>query len=209
MMIVPALRPARPKLLPLGFILAGFMPVSSIALHCIGVLPLQLCLFFLVVPMFAGMFLLGMLEPGMTRVAARGWVAGVIAVALYDCSRLPFMLYGWGDFIPKIGAWLLDTEHPGAWVGYAWRYIGNGGGLGVAFFMLLKVTGFNRNFIRAGIEFGLFVFLCLVILLCVFKEAQDMMFRITSLTFAGSLTGHVIYGVTLGFMARRFFAPRK
>lgn len=209
MIFARTFQPARLQLLAPGFILAGFMPVSSIALHCIGVLPLQHCLFFLVVPMFAGMFLLGLLTPGMTRVAARGWIAGVVAVALYDCSRVPFILYGWGDFIPKIGAWLLDTEDPGAWVGYAWRYIGNGGGLGMAFFMLIKATGFSRNFLRAGIEFGLFVFLCLVVLLCTFKEAQDMMFRITPLTFAGSFTGHVIYGATLGFMARRFFAPGK
>lgn len=56
---------------------------------------------------------------------------------------------------------------------------------------------------------GLFVFASLIIILSVFHEAQEMMFRITPLAFAGSLTGHLIYGLSLGLMAKRFFAKEK
>ncbi|TND09014.1 MAG: hypothetical protein FD123_1868 [Bacteroidetes bacterium] len=190
---------------PACFLVVGFLPVSAIVFHCLGVLPLQLCLSSLILPLFALACCAGTFTPYVGRMAWQGWLAGIVAVALYDLSRVPFILFGWSDFIPKIGAWLSNTDQPDAVIGYLWRYIGNGGGLGIAFFMILYFIGNRPHIIRTGIIFGLFVFSCLMLILLVFREAQDIMFRITPLSFAGSLTGHIVYGAALGFMARTFF----
>jgi len=199
------LRLSRTRLSPLSFLAAGFLPVISIVLHCLGILSMQHCLLLLIIPLFVLAGCTGLLQPETGRTAWKGWLAGVLAVLLYDLSRVPFMLYGWNDFIPRIGSWLTGAEDPQAIAGYAWRYIGNGGGLGIAFFMLLQLGDSKKNLMRKGILFGLFVFGCLMLILTVFKEAQEMMFRITALTFSGSLTGHVVYGAVLGWMARRHF----
>lgn len=204
-MIIPALsiRLSRPQLSPLCFLTLGFLPVSSIVLHCLGILSLPLCLSLLIFPLLGLSLCSGFFNRETVRIAWKGWLAGIIAVTFYDLSRLPFILAGWGDFIPKIGAWLTETENPNVLIGYAWRYIGNGGGLGIAFFMLMHIFGGKEHLLRYGITFGIFVFASLIVILSVFREAQEMMFRITPLTFAGSLTGHIIYGLTLGLMAKK------
>ena len=51
-----------------------------------------------------------------------------------------------GDFIPVMGSWVTgepDTAGSAA-VGYVWRYIGDGGGLGVAFFVVAFALGIDR-----------------------------------------------------------------
>ena len=40
--------------------------------------------------------------PNYGKLALKGLFIGLIAVFLYDCMRVPFILAGvWGDFIPK------------------------------------------------------------------------------------------------------------
>jgi hypothetical protein len=61
---------------------------------------------------------------------------GLIAVFLYDCMRVPFIITGiWGDFIPKINMWLFNTSQPNWVVGYIWRYVGDGRFMGMASIM--------------------------------------------------------------------------
>ena len=51
-----------------------------------------------------------------------------------------------GDFIPVMGSFVTgepDTAGAAA-VGYVWRYIGDGGGLGVAFFVVAFALGIDR-----------------------------------------------------------------
>ena len=185
------------------FIVTGFMPVSAIVLHCTGILPLNLALGLLIFPFLLLLLSAGVYNRPIGRIAMRGWVAGLIAVFIYDLSRLPYMYFGWGDFIPRIGGWLTGTGEPDAVIGYAWRYIGNGGGMGMAFFVLASLMGWNKPMIGKGIAFGLFVFSCLMVTLLIFPEAQKMMFKITPLAFAGSLTGHIVYGAVLGWMYKK------
>ncbi|HLG33697.1 MAG TPA: hypothetical protein VI757_02370 [Bacteroidia bacterium] len=206
---IPLRHSVLPQTIPLCFILTGFLPVMSIVLHCTGVLSLQHCALFLILPLVALSLILGLRDTGTGRVALRGWVAGIFAVALYDLSRLPFLFSGWSDFIPKIGGWLAMEDHPVAWLGYLWRYIGNGGGLGMVYFILLYIFGASRYFLRSGLAFGLFVFVCLQLVLLTFDEAQAMMFPLNWLTFSGSLTGHVVYGLSLGWVGRRGVGKRK
>ena len=54
-----------------------------------------------------------------------------------------------------------------------------------------------------GIAFGLFIFSGLMAVLFFFEQTQLMMFKITPLSFTGSITGHIIYGATLGILAKK------
>lgn len=178
----------------------GFLPVLSIVFHCLGLITLQYSSLLVVLPAFLWSAAMGVWLPAVGRIALAGWCAGLISVTLYDMSRMPFMLNGWADFIPSIGNWLLETDNAPAGVGYMWRYIGNGGGMGMAFFLLLSLIPPRRNVIRTGIIYGIFVFSCLMITLLLVPLAQEMMFSITPFTFAGSLTGHIVYGGALGML---------
>jgi hypothetical protein len=205
MILTHPLRYSRLRFSPVSFLLTGFLPVSSIVLHCLGILPLQYSLLFLILPMLTLAAGNGAVDRSTGRIAFRGWLSGIVAVFLYDVTRMPFIMAGWEDFIPRIGGWLMQHNNPVALTGYAWRYIGNGGGLGMAFFMIVHVTGMRDRFIQAGLVFGAFVFGCLILILAMFREAQEMMFHITPLSLAGSFTGHMIYGVTLGWLAKKYW----
>ena len=193
------------KLLMCG---CGFLPVLSLVFHGLDIIMLQHSALLVVLPAFLWSGVMGAWFPAVGRAAFLGWCAGIIAVTLYDMSRVPFMLSGWPDFIPRIGNWLLNTDDAPAGVGYMWRYIGNGGGMGMSFFILLSMLPPRKNVVRIGLIFGLFVFASLMITLLCVPGAQDAMFRITPLSFVGSLTGHIVYGVVLGFIYRFLFASR-
>jgi hypothetical protein len=197
------------KAVTLVMCVCGFLPVLTIVLNGLGIITLQHASLVIVLPAFLWSALMGAWFPATGRVAFTGWCAGIIAVTVYDASRIPFMLGGWPDFIPRIGNWLLDSDNAPAGVGYMWRYIGNGGGMGMAFFLFLSVIPPRRNLIRTCIVYGLFIFSCLMITLLLVPGAQDTMFRITLLSFSGSLTGHIVYGMMLGILYKLFMPVLK
>ncbi len=186
------------------FVAIGFSAIGALAMHIMELVPLHRSAPLLVIPGFFFLVGVGIKYPAVGRLALKGWVAGVIAVTLYDLSRIPFILAGWNDFIPKIGDWALNAEGTHAVVGYAWRYIGNGGGMGIAFIVLMSMMNIKGKKVLAGLIYGLFVFLCLDITLLVAPNGSQMMFEITPLIFTGSLIGHVVYGLVLGAMVQRF-----
>jgi hypothetical protein len=134
----------------LALIPAGFLPVTLIAAAAFGVAGLRDLAGFVLVPalVLVGGVLVRRPEWRSTVLQALG--AGIIATALYDAYRGSFLALGlMHDPIPHIGVAL--HLHP-AWVfGYLWRYLGNGGGMAVAFFAL----GYRG--VRIGIGYGLFV----------------------------------------------------
>ena len=135
------------------------------------------------------------------KIISHGWIAGLIAVLIYDLSRIPFIYAGWDDFIPGLGGAITGAEENFT-IGYLWRYLGNGAGLGLGFAALSHFFKFKRT-ILAGLIYGVCVFLCLDIVLISSEQAQANMFEITPLTFTGSLVGHVVYGTVLGFVISR------
>lgn len=174
---------------------AGVLPVSSVALHSLGwidirmmILPNILMLSFCCYHIVNGTQL--------KRTIFNGWTGGLIAVLLYDMSRIPFIYLGWDDFIPALGGWISGSEE-NFLVGYLWRYLGNGAGLGVCFALLHQLFNF-RKVVLAGTLFGLAVFFCLDLVLMFSEHAQGMMFKITPLTFTGSMVGHIVFGFVLG-----------
>lgn len=189
------------------FLVAGILPVTSIALHCAEIITLKNALWFLIVPAALLAFARGTIDRRLMKLVLRGWLAGIVAVTLYDLSRVPFILAGWSDFIPHISSWLSPDNENSYLIGYGWRYAGNGGGLGIVFFLLADHFGWRKYIVSNGVTFGLLVFASLVALLFIFPEAQDMMFKVTPLSFFGGMIGHIVYGYVLGFLAR--FASRK
>lgn len=186
------------------FLFAGLLPVSSIALHCAEIIALKHALWFLIIPAIAIAFATSAIDKKLLQLVLRGWISGIIAVALYDLSRVPFILAGWADFIPHISAWLTDSNESSYLIGYTWRYAGNGGGLGIVFFLLANHFGWKKYIVSNGVSYGLLVFASLVALLMIFPNAQKMMFEITPLSFFGGMIGHVVYGYVLGKLAAGF-----
>lgn len=150
----------------------------------------------LVVPSIAFLLFKSARNDVFAKRVQKGWIIGIVAVLIYDLSRIPFMMAGWGDFIPKIGQWLLDDPTASDWVGYAWRYAGNGGGLGIAFMLIRPLI--NIDIIKASTIFGVIVFVGLMLTLLLSPNGQQQMFEITSLTFTGSFIGHLVFGLALG-----------
>jgi hypothetical protein len=189
-------------LLEWSIILSGFLPVTCIALHVSQIISLDFSAVFIVIPGIIFLICLGLKYPETGKLMIRGWLIGLLAVLLYDCSRIPFILAGWNDFVPHIGDWMLNKKDVSGWIGYLWRYAGNGGGMGISFFFLTKYsTDKNENIVH-GIIYGLLIFSSLILTLIIAPQAESLMFKITPLTFTGSLVGHIIYGGVLGFCCR-------
>jgi tetratricopeptide (TPR) repeat protein len=136
-----------------------------------------------------------------------GMVAGLIAVTAYDATRLPFVLSGiWPDFIPRVGGWVLLSDEPHALLGYLWRYVGNGGGIGIFFALLCAILGVRRRLPLVGVAYGVFVWSGLMGTVAFAAEGSRLLFGLTPLSIALSLTGHLVYGSVLGWMYARMLS---
>ena len=130
-------------------------------------------------------------------------------VTCYEGVRIPFIMAGWmDDFIPKIGGMLVWDGNPHAVLGYIWRYLGNGGGMGMAFvcsFTLLRRAWVTPRIARyTGLCFGCFVWACLIITLKVSPHGEEVMFVVTPVSLLLSWIGHVVFGYTLGWLVGEF-----
>jgi hypothetical protein len=184
---------------------AGFAPITALLLAIVGVASLSITTLALVLPAAAVLAELAWLKPKYGRIALRGFLYGLVAVTLYDLFRLPLILSGlWGDFIPRIGMWLVPDGQPHPFIGYAYRYVGDGGGMGLAFvaaYPLLRKA--IAHPVIAGIIFGLAIWACLMATLAIVPRAQEMMFLLTPRSVLFSLCGHLIYGSVLGLLVCR------
>ena len=194
---------SNPSLFPRVFYLAfGFFAITSLGAALAGLLPLPFLFRFAVIPAYATMALIGLRYPAWGKRALLGLLAGMIATGVYDILRIGLMFAGlWGDPIPSIGR--LATGDPNiAWYwGYVWRFVGNGGGMGIAFAML------PWRGVKLGIAYGTAVCLGLVAILYFFPVAQLHFFALTPPTAAGGMAGHWIYGAVLGWLTARWLPP--
>lgn len=190
--------------LAIRFIIAiiGFAPITALAAAIFGFGSLWSAVMILVLPGAAMLAELLWLKPHYRTIAVSGFVFGLIAVTLYDLFRVPWVLSGlWGDFIPKIGQWLLEDDHAHPTIGYLYRYIGDGGGLGMAYVAIYPLLHrFIPNRVLSGLLYGVFVWACLMATLLVAPHAQEKLFSLTPLKVTLSLCGHLIYGGTLGVL---------
>ncbi|MGH3678168.1 MAG: hypothetical protein ACRDU5_21020 [Mycobacterium sp.] len=148
-------------------------------------------------------------------IVGRGLIAGMVACIVYDAARLfaVHVLGLMGDFIPVMGSWVTgepDTAGSAA-VGYVWRYIGDGGGLGVAFFVVAFALGIDRwtnvRVVLAAIGFAVFpTWAGLIATVALAPRGEEMMFPLNTATIAITLIGHLIFGLVLGLAFLK--APR-
>lgn len=181
-----------PRLL---FFAIGFAPIAALCFALFGFVPLHLSAKFFVLPALAFGVYLGFRHRPWGRLALAGFLAGVVATGAYDVLRLGLVWAGmWGDFIPAIGRMaLLDHQAHPFW-GYLWRFIGNGGGMGLAFAML------PWRHLRAGVAYGTAICLCLFLTVLLAPNASRELFVLTPATAAGAMAGHWVYGALLGWL---------
>lgn len=182
--------------------------ITAIAFHALGWMSLYYSARLIVIPAFSFILLYACNKPAIGKTILKGWVFGLMAVSVYDLSRIPFMMMGWGDFIPSIGNWFFASENVDPLVGYAWRYIGNGGGLGIAFALFLRCFKISGNRILIGTVYGVFIWAGLTMLLFISPNAQSLMFKLTPLSLAGSFIGHFVFGLVLGCLVHYVSATR-
>jgi hypothetical protein len=191
------------------------LPLLAISAHVFGVAPMNVTAGLVVVPLALLALVLGLFSPiGVDRLVLTGAAWGVLATLVYDAVRLDtvYLLGWWGDFIPRMGTWIAGVDPAatglGAVVGYVWRYAGDGGGIGVAFFVLLAATGLRRwgerATVAASVVFAVFpVWTGLVATVALAPRGQQQMFPLTPATVALSLLGHLVFGLVLGLGAAR------
>lgn len=198
----------------------GFAPIMALALSIMGFSTLPFAALVLVIPAVGFAIGLSYYRPGYGRLMRHGFLMGIIAVTCYDCVRIPFTMAGWmNDFMPRIGGMLIDDRNHHALIGYLWRYIGNGGGMGMAFvcaFALLKPCLTESLQARMtpsltkliGMGFGVFVWACLIATLKISDQDENSLFVISPTSLLLSLIGHLVFGYTLGCLVNRFKPER-
>jgi hypothetical protein len=188
-----------PRVLYLAF---GFAAITSLGVALAGMVPLPYGLRYAVVPAVVVMVLVGLRYPAWGKRALIGLVAGMIATGVYDILRIGLMFAGlWGDPIPSIGRLALADPDADWYWGYVWRFVGNGGGMGLAFAML------PWRGVRLGIAYGSAICLGLVGLLYFWPVSQEHFFALTPPTAAGGMAGHWVYGAVLGWLTARWLPP--
>jgi hypothetical protein len=186
-------------------VVAGALPVLSISLAVFGVLPMTASARYLVVPFLLAAVVLVAAGSVESRRAVVGFLAGLVAVSAYDAVRMPLVfLHIWPDFIPRIGGWVLGTGHPDAALGYLWRYVGDGGGIGLVFFLAFGVLApawqerLRPHSVAVGVAYGIFVWTGLIATIGLSHRGPELLFPLTPTSLALSLLGHLIYGGVLG-----------
>lgn len=189
------------------FAVTAGLPVLSISAHVFGIVTIHWAALHVVLPAMLLALVLVVAQVPEAAVVKQGAVAGLIAVAAYDCTRLPFVLLGlWSDFIPRVGGWVVHQGFPtpNAALGYTWRYFGNGLGIGVFFFLACAVFQVRRNFVPLALAYGMFVWSGLMATVILAEHGQKLLFALTPLSVTVSLTGHLVYGLVLGLVKARF-----
>jgi hypothetical protein len=148
-------------------------------------------------------------------IVGRGLMAGMVACIVYDGARLfaVHVLGLMGDFIPVMGSFVTgepDTTGSAA-VGYIWRYLGDAGGLGVAFFVVAFALGIDRwksvYAVLASVAFAVFpTWAGLMATVALLPRGEEMMFALNPATITITLIGHLIFGFVLGLAFLK--APR-
>lgn len=189
----------------------GFTPIAALSLALMDFCRLPIATMLLVVPALLLAAVMIGLGCGYGSLMLRGFLMGLGAVAVYDAVRIPFTLAGWmEDFIPRIGLMLLGECEHAAVVGYLWRYLGNGGGMGMAFvcgYVLLRnKMGFLKGVscLWCAYLFGLLVWVCLIVTLILSPQSEKILFAITPTSLLLSGIGHGVFGGTLGCLLSKF-----
>ena len=196
-------------------LLLASMPILAIPVEVFGLVP-QSTTSIAVIVLIAVLATLMVFAPHrIDMIVGRGLIAGMVACIVYDGARLfaVHVLGLMGDFIAVMGSFVTnepDTSGSAA-VGYVWRYIGDAGGLGVAFFVVAFALGIDRwsniKAVLAAVTFAVFpTWTGLIATVAIAPRGEEMMFPLNTATFTITLVGHLIFGFFLGLAFLK--APR-
>jgi len=207
----PSLTVARHGSVPAWFARLGVhlavasIPVLAISGDVFGLVSLRTVALAVLLPLLAASTALAVCRPHPSdRLLLAGFLWGLLACAGYDAFRLP-TVYGahlWNDFFGAVGGWALGGRS-NFLVGYLWRYVGDGGGIAVAFFALAATLRAGAWSKRRVIAFAVAYAVCPVwtglVLTDLLAPAGRELFPLSLVTLSLSLGGHLIYGAVLGF----------
>lgn len=182
--------------------MVGFSPIGVLALSVLDVTSLDAAGPPAIATAAATTIGLMVVFPGCRTIVGHGLAGGLVAVLVYDTTRLPFVVFGgWPDFIPKIGVWLLDDGDAHWSIGYLWRYLGNGAGMGLAFWAIEPAVARLVGRQRGGVLYGVAIWSGLMLTISIAPDGQAKLFPLTVATLVLSLIGHLVYGGVLGRLA--------
>ncbi len=211
-----ASRPSKWELARVVFVLLlASTPILGISVDVFGLVPQSTSSVVIIVLCAVFATFLTFAPHRIDIIVGRGLIAGMVACIVYDAARLfaVHVLGLMGDFIPVMGSWVTgepDTAGS-AVVGYVWRYIGDGGGLGVAFFVVAFALGIDRwsnvKAVLAAVGFAVFpTWAGLIATVVLAPHGEEMMFPLNPATITITLIGHLIFGLVLGLAFLK--APR-
>ena len=181
------------------------IPVLAISAHVFTSVSLVTVSLAVLVPLLvvSAAFVLG--RPHVSdRLLLAGFLWGLVACAGYDACRLPtiYLFHWWADFFGSVGGWATGTKSSFL-VGYVWRYVGDGGGIAVAFFALMATIGASvwsrRATIACAVAYAVFPVWSGLVLTDLLAPRGHELFPLTLTTLALSLMGHLVYGAIMGF----------
>ena len=181
------------------------IPVLAISAHVFWLVSLRTVALFVLLPLVAVLAMFVTARPDRSdRVILAGFLWGLLACAGYDALRLPtvYVAHWWSDFFPAVGGWAAG-DNSNVVVGYLWRYVGDGGGIAVAFFVLAATLGAGAWSLRRIMGLGLAYAVCPVwsglVLTDLLAPGGRELFPISFTTLILALAGHLLFGAVLGF----------
>lgn len=183
--------------------LAG-VPILAISAHVFWSVSLLTVAWAVMLPLAAVMVVVVLRNPhNSDRHLLAGLVWGFIACAGYDAFRIPtvYIAHWWNDFFPAVGGWATDSRSD--WpVGYLWRYVGDGGGIGVVFFALAGTLRASRwrpdRIIAFAVTYAVTVVWAGLMLTDLLAAPGHALFPLSAKTAGLFLIGHLIFGTILG-----------
>lgn len=182
----------------------GFMPVAALVPALGGWVPLASVTFCVTVPAWLLLLWYAGRDSHRLKSILLVLVTGMWATLIYDVVRITLTEFGGlRDGIPNIGRMMVgDLQAPLQDVfvmSYFYRYLGDGGGLALAYFAAQRFGA------RTGMAFGVCVCLCLWGTLYAFPIAQEMLFPLTPYALMMTMVGHLVFGGLLGMGLKSCF----
>lgn len=183
-----------------AFMVLGPAAILGLSMAYAQLLPLRVAFVLYVLPSYLTMAVLGVIYPEWGKRALVGFSAGVLATVAYDVARMVLVVaLGLPDPIPHIGAlWIGQAAVDGNqwWIGYLWRFFGNGGGMGIVYAMLPK-WWFD---LKGGWLYGDAVGMGMFVLLFLSPLSQLHLFALNYIVLVNGILGHWAYGLALGYI---------
>jgi hypothetical protein len=180
------------------------VPVLAISAHVFWLVSLRTVALFVLLPLVTAIAIFVRARPDRSdRVILAGFLWGLLACAGYDALRLPtvYVAHWWTDFFPAVGGWAVGGDS-NVVVGYLWRYVGDGGGIAVAFFVLAATLGAGAWPLRRIMGLALAYAICPVwaglVLTDVLAPGGRQLFSLSFTSIVLALAGHLVYGAVLG-----------